>query len=73
MQEPQVQFLGQERSLGDGNGNPLQYACLEIPWTGEPGGLESMRLKRVRHDLVTKQDHMSIQEEQSQHSVDPTS
>ena len=29
-------------------------AC-EIPWTEEPGGLQSMGLqKRVRHDLATK-------------------
>ena len=26
------------RSPG-GNGNPLQYSCLENPWTEEPGGL----------------------------------
>ena len=24
---------------GGGNGNPLQYFCLEYPWTEEPGGL----------------------------------
>ena len=30
------------RSSGEGNGNPLQYSCLEIPWTEEPGGLQSM-------------------------------
>ena len=29
MQEPQVRFLGQERSRGEGNGNPFQDACLE--------------------------------------------
>ena len=22
---------------GEGNGNPLQYSCLKIPWMGEPG------------------------------------
>ena len=27
---------------GEGNGTPLQYCCLENPWTGEPGGLPSM-------------------------------
>ena len=26
----------------------------EIPWTEEPGGLQSMRLQRVGHDLATK-------------------
>ena len=27
------------RSLGEENGQPLQYYCLENPWTEEPGGL----------------------------------
>ena len=26
----------------------------EFPWTEEPGGLQSVGLQRVRHDLVTK-------------------
>ena len=30
---------GLGRSPGKGNGNPLQYSYLEIPWTEEPGGL----------------------------------
>ena len=30
------------RSSGGGHGNPLQYSCLRIPWTEEPGGLQSM-------------------------------
>ena len=38
------------RSLGGGNGNPLQYSCLENPWTEEPGGLQSAGSQRVRHD-----------------------
>ena len=29
----------------------------EIPWTEEPGGLQIMGLQRVRHNLVTKQQH----------------
>ena len=37
----------------EGNGNPLQY--WEIPWTEEPGGLQSMGLQRVGHGWVTKQ------------------
>ena len=37
---------GSGRSPGRGYGNPLQYSCLEnIPWTEEPGGLQSMGLK----------------------------
>ena len=29
------------RCPGEGNGNPLQYARREIPWTEEPSGLQS--------------------------------
>ena len=36
--------------IGEGNGNPLQCSCLEIPGTGEPGGLPSMGSHRVGHD-----------------------
>ena len=36
---------GSGRSPGDGNGNPLQYSCLEIPWTEEPGGLQIKELQ----------------------------
>ena len=28
---------GLGRSAGGGNGNPLQYSCLDIPWTEESG------------------------------------
>ena len=31
MQETQVRSLSQEDSPGEGNGNPLQYSCLENP------------------------------------------
>ena len=31
MQEIWVRSLGQEDSPGEGNGNPLQYSCLENP------------------------------------------
>ena len=31
-------------------------AC-EIPWTEEPGGLQSMELQRVDHDLVIENAH----------------
>ena len=38
---------GSGRSPGAGNGNLFQYACLENPGTGEPGGLQSMGSQRV--------------------------
>ena len=41
---------GLGRSPGEGNGNPLQYYCLEIPWTEKPGRLQSVGLQRVGHD-----------------------
>ena len=44
---------GLGRSPGEGNGNPLQYSCLENAVEGilheEPGRLQSMRLKRIGH------------------------
>ena len=41
---------GLGRSPGEWNGNPLQYSCLRIPWTEEPGGLQLIWLQRVRQD-----------------------
>ena len=29
------------RSPGEGDGNPLQFLAWEIPWTEEPGGVQS--------------------------------
>ena len=56
---------GSRRSTGGGNGNPFQYSCLEnssilawrIPWTEEPGKLQSMGLLTIRHDWVTEHRH----------------
>ena len=42
--------LGLGKFPGGGNANPLQYSCLENPWTEEPGGLLSIGLHKVRHD-----------------------
>ena len=39
--------------FGEGNGNPLQYSCLEIPWVEEPGRLRSIGSLGVGHDRVT--------------------
>ena len=53
MQETQVRVLGWGWSPEVGNGNPLQYSCLENSWIEEPGGLQFTGLQRVRHDRVT--------------------
>ena len=36
---------GLGRCPREGNGNSLQYSCLENPWTEEPGRLQSMGLQ----------------------------
>jgi len=38
---------------GEGNGNSLQYSCLENPMDRGAGGLQSMVLQRVGQDWVT--------------------
>ena len=50
--ESSIPGLG--RSPGEGSGNPLQCSCLEIPWTGELSGLQSMGSQGVGHDWVTE-------------------
>ena len=34
----------------EGNGNRSSILAWRVPWTEEPGGLQSMRSHRVRHD-----------------------
>ena len=41
---------GSGRFAGERNGNPHQYSCWKIPWTEEPGRLQSTGLQRVGHD-----------------------
>ena len=48
---------GSGRYPGEGNGTPLHYSGLEISWTEEPGGLQSMGSQRVGHNRVTKHIH----------------
>ena len=41
---------GSGRSPGEGNGYPLNILAWKIPWTEEPGRLQSMGSQRVGHD-----------------------
>ena len=50
MQETQVQSLGWEDLLENGTTSHSSILAWRIPWTGEPGGLQSMGSQRVRHD-----------------------
>jgi len=55
MQETQVPSLGWEDSLEKEIAMYSIILAWEIPWTEEPGGLQSMGSQRVVHDLATKQ------------------
>ena len=46
-------ILGLGRYCGEGNGNPLQYSCLENSVNRGACGLPSMGLQRVRYYWVT--------------------
>ena len=50
MQETWVQSLGQEDPLDEGMASHSRIVAWRIPWTEEPGGLQSMGLQRVGHD-----------------------
>ena len=47
MQETQVQSLGQEDLLEEGTATHSSVLAWRIPWTEEPGGLQSVGLQRV--------------------------
>ena len=49
-QEMQVQSLGQEHPLEEGMATLSSILAQRIPWTEEPGGLQSMGLQRVGHN-----------------------
>ena len=50
MQETWVPSLGQEEPLEKEMATFSSILAGKIPWTEEPGGLQSMGLQRVRHD-----------------------
>ena len=50
MQEMWVQSLGWEDPLEKGMATYSSILDWKIPWTEEPGGLQSVGSQRVRHD-----------------------
>ena len=50
MCETQVQSLGWEELLEEGMATHSSILAWRIPWTKEPGGLQSMGSQRVEHD-----------------------
>ena len=56
-QEIQVQSLCQEGPLEEGMAAHSNIFAWRIPWTEEPGRLQSMGLQRAGHDLVSEHMH----------------
>ena len=52
MRETQVQPLGQEDPLEKGMATHSSILAWRIPWTEEPGRLQSMGLQRVRTEQL---------------------
>ena len=50
MQETWVRSLGGNDLLEKGKATHSSVLAWEIPWTKEPGELQSMGLERVRHE-----------------------
>ena len=50
LQEKCVLSLGQEDPVEEGLATYFSVLSWRIPWTEEPGGLQSRRSQRVRHD-----------------------
>ena len=53
-QETQVLSLDQEDPLEKERATHSSILVWEIPWTEEPGGLQSRGSQRTRHDLATE-------------------
>ena len=49
MQETGVQAMGQEDPLEKGMATHSSILAWKIPWTEEPGGLQSLGVQRVGH------------------------
>ena len=55
MQETRVRSPSREDPLEEGMATHSSILAWEILWTEEPGGLQSMGLQRVGHDLASEQ------------------
>ena len=56
----QVPSLGQEDPLEEGTATQSRILAWRMPWTGEPGGLQSTGLHRVRRDEGTWHAHILL-------------
>ena len=53
IQETWIRSLGWEDPLEKGKSTRSSILAWRIPWTEEPGGLQSMGSQRVRHEGTT--------------------
>ena len=60
MQEMRVHSLGWEDLLEKEMVTHSSILAWDIPWTEEPGGLQSMGSQRVGHDLAIKQQQKNV-------------
>ena len=60
-QETWIPSLGREDSLEKKMATRSSILAQEIPWTEEPGGLQSKGSQRIGHNLVTKQQQQQLQ------------
>ena len=58
MQEAWVQSLGQEDPLEKELATYSGILAWKIPWTEEPGGLQSTESQRVSHNWATEHTHI---------------
>ena len=59
-EEMWVQSVGQADPLEEGMATHSSTLAWRIPWTEEPGGLQSVGSQRVRHDWATKQQQQTL-------------
>lgn len=73
---------GPGRSPGDGNGNTLQYSCLENPMDREAQWATVHRVAKGQHNLATEQQQLKndkpraniiLNNEKRPHGLQPTS
>ena len=57
VQETWVRSLGQEDHLEKGMATNSSILAWRIPWTEQPGRLQSTELQRVGHDWATNTFH----------------
>ena len=67
IRETWVQSLGWKDPLEEGMATHSSILAWRIPWTEEPGGIQSMGSERVGHDWATKHKYKINQKNSKAH------